>query len=137
MHKLSALHCAMMILLSLDERGVRRKKVLTRARYTESSLKLIGLRETITREWIDAVNEELISAGWVLINAGTTYAVVKVNVVENWPRIVSKHLGSQLDQVKQGTFQFQTLERLLKKEVWDTTTHLRGPKSRETSQKSR
>ena len=84
--------CALMILLSLQERGSRRKngRVLTRGRITGLTLKRLCQRETITQAWIEGVNEFLLRAGWVLIDAGTTYGAVKVNVIENWPRASSR-----------------------------------------------
>lgn len=126
-----------MILLSLKERGVRRKKPLTRARLSKFTIKKLCLRETITREWVDAVNEWLLSAGWVLINAGTTYAAVKVNVVENWPRAIRKYLKAEIEQVEKGTFDFKSHEGLLKKDFWTTTTHLRGRTSNKRARTKR
>ncbi len=128
MSELTDRQCALMILLSLQERGARRRdgKALTRARFSKLTLKRLCLRQTITQAWIDRVNEPLMTAGWVLIDAGTTYGAVKVNVVENWPRAISKNLRTVLDQVKNGTFDFDRHEKLLSKETWETTTHLRG-----------
>ena len=128
MSELTDRQCALMILRSLQERGDRRKdgKALTRARFSKLTLKRLCQRQTITQAWIDRVNEPLMTAGWVLIDAGTTYGAVKVNVVENWPRAISKNLRTELDQVKNGTFDFDRHEKLLSKETWETTTHLRG-----------
>lgn len=128
MGELTDRQCALMILLSLQERGSRRAlgKVLTRARISRLTLKKLCDRETITQPWIDRVNESLLKAGWVLLDAGTTYGAVKVNVVENWPRAVSKNLKPVLEKVKKGTFDFGKLQGLMRKETWQTTTHLRG-----------
>jgi hypothetical protein len=128
MTELTDRQCALMILASLEERGSRRAdgKVLTRARFTRLTLKRLCDRETITQAWIDRVNESLMKAGWVLIDAGTTYGAVKVSVVENWPRAISKNLKSELAKVKEERFVWNKLERLMSKEVWETTTHLRG-----------
>ena len=128
MSELSDRQCALMVLLSLKERGSRRPKdrPLTRARFTRLTLKKLCDRETITQAWIDRVNESLMKAGWVLIDVGTTYGAVKVNVVENWPRAISKNLKSELEQVKNGTFKWNELEELMRKEAWETTTHLTG-----------
>jgi hypothetical protein len=137
MTELTDRQCALMILASLEERGSRRAdgKVLTRARFTRLTLKNLCDREMITQAWIDRVNESLMKAGWVLIDAGTTYGAVKVSVVENWPRAISKNLKnlkSDLADVKKGASEWNKLERLMSKEIWETTTHLRGrnmPKS--------
>jgi hypothetical protein len=125
MTELTDRQCALRILGSLKERGDRRTggKVLTRARFTRLTLKKLCDRETITQAWIDRVNESLMKAGWVLIDAGTTYGAVKVSVVENWPRAISKNL---LANLKNGTSDWNKLEGLMTKEAWETTTHLRG-----------
>jgi hypothetical protein len=121
-----------LILLALEERGLRRKDGtrLTRARLSRLTLKRLCLRETINQAWIDRVNEPLMKAGWILFDAGTTCAAVKVSVVENWPRAISKRVQATLDQVKTEDFDFDQLDRLLQREAWETTTHLRGPKTR-------
>jgi hypothetical protein len=138
MSDLTDRQCALMVLLSLKERSSRRAegRPLTRARFTKLTLKRLCERETITQGWIDRVNESLMKAGWVLIDAGSTFGAVKINVVENWPRATSKNLKSELDQVKKGTFKWNALEQLMRKETWETTTHLRG-RNRSKSAKNR
>jgi hypothetical protein len=138
MTELTDRQCALMILASLKERGDRRTggKVLTRARFTKLTLKNLCDRETITQAWIDRVNESLMKAGWVLLDAGTTYGAVKVSVVENWPRAIYKNLTnlkSELADVKKGPSEWSKLERLMRKEAWETTTHLRGRNMTKTS----
>jgi hypothetical protein len=122
---------AVMILASLQERASRRPpgKGLTRARFTRLTLKRLCDRETITQPWIDRVNEFLLKAGWVLIDAGTTYGAVKVSVVENWPRATSKNVMADLAKLKQGKFDIKKREQLMSKDTWETTTHLR-PKTK-------
>jgi hypothetical protein len=113
--KLSAQESALMVLKALEQRGQRRGKELTRARISGATLKLLGNRETITPQWIDEINEWLLSAGWILINGGSTYAAIKVSVIENWPRVaVKKHLATELAAVKRGKFDFKSLSYLLK-----------------------
>jgi hypothetical protein len=96
-----------------EERGQRRGKELTRARISSSSLKQISNREHITPQWIDELNEYLLPSGWILIRAGSTYAAIKVSVVENWPRVSAKRLEKELEAVRQGTFDFKSLSYLL------------------------
>lgn len=54
---------ALVLLRALEERGERRGKPLTRARLSAASLKTLWIRETITREWLDQIDEWLLSAG--------------------------------------------------------------------------
>src|SRR5215203_5891658 len=90
--KLDPCQGALVLLRALEERGERRGKPLTRARLSAASLKALWIRETITREWLDQINEWLLTAGWVLIEAGGTYGAIRVTVVENWPRVASVHM---------------------------------------------
>ncbi len=62
---------------------------------------------------MEDVAEWLSGADITLFFAGTTYAVVRTSVVENWPRATSKRLSADLLMVPQGTFEFSQLEHLL------------------------
>jgi hypothetical protein len=48
-----------------------------------------------------------------LFFAGTTYAVVKMKVVDGWGRISSKRIKADLEKVGKGEFDYDTLEHLL------------------------
>jgi hypothetical protein len=122
MVKLDPNQCALVLLRAIEERGQRRGKPLTRARVSEASLKALCMRETITREWLDQINEWLLSAGWILIEAGGTYGAIKVTVVENWPRVASAHMQDDLTQIKLGKFDFKQWNKLLDKAAWEDTT---------------
>ena len=106
------------MLRAVEERGQRRGRPLTRARVSGVSLKELWNRETLPREWLNEVNDYLLSAGWLLVDAGSTYAVVRTSVIENWPRIAHKHLESDLKKIATRTFDFDALSNLLDKETW-------------------
>ena len=57
--------------------------------------------------------EWLSGADITLFFAGSTYALVRTSVVENWPRVTSKRLSADLLEVAQGTFEFSKLEHLM------------------------
>jgi hypothetical protein len=116
MYKPDCREAAMLLLHAIQERGNRRGKPLTRARLSRVSLKRLWNREQLAEPWLDEVNEWLLSAGWTLVFAGRTFGVLKTDVVENWPRIASKYLNDDIDDVKQGAFDFSQLEHLLKSE---------------------
>lgn len=116
MYKPDSGEAAMLLLRALQERGERRGKPLTRARVSRVTLKRLWNREQLTEPWLDEVNEWLLSAGWTLVYAGTTFGAVKTSVIENWPRIASKHLASVIADVKRGAFDFSELQYLLKPE---------------------
>jgi hypothetical protein len=113
MNKLASREAALILLYALAERGQRRGKELTRARVSQVSLKRLWNRENLNEAWLAEVNDWLLSAGWTLIYAGTTFGVIKKGVVENWPRIASKRIQDVLDQVAAGSFKFDELEHLL------------------------
>jgi hypothetical protein len=114
MYKPNGRESALLLLRALEERGQRRGKEMTRVRVSRLTLKQLWNREQLTEPWLAEVNEWLLSAGWTLIYAGTTFGVVKTSIVENWPRIASKHLDPVIEEVKQGAYKFKQLEHLLK-----------------------
>lgn len=116
--KLEPKEAALLLLRSVQERGERRGKALTRARVSGVSLRTLWNRETLHREWLEQVNEWLLTAGWLLVDAGSTYAVVKTSVVENWPRVAHRHLEPELKQIANGEFDFDDLIELLDKKAW-------------------
>jgi hypothetical protein len=112
MYKSTPREAALLLLHALKAKGDRRGKPLTRARLSRLTLGRLWNREQLNEAWIREVNEWLLSAGWLLINAEATYGVVKTSVIENWPRVASRHI-EDLDQVGRGNFDFSTLEPLL------------------------
>ena len=114
MYKPNAREAALLLLHALEERGERRGNEMTRARLSRVTLKRLWNREKLPERWLDDVNEWLLSAGWTLFYSGTTFGVVKTTVVENWPRVASKHLAPVINKMKQGAYDFSQLENLLK-----------------------
>jgi hypothetical protein len=112
-YKLEAREAALILLYALAERGQRRGKELTRARVSRVTLKRLWNRENLGEAWLAEVNDWLLSAGWTLLHAGSTFGIVKTSIVENWPRIASKRIQDVLDQITAGSFEFDELERLL------------------------
>jgi hypothetical protein len=113
--------CAMLILHLLatkqERREVTRREVtrreVTRARLSEITLQRLFKRQRISPELLVEVQEWLFRAGWVLFFTGTTYAVVKTEVIDGWGRISSKRIGEDLVKVGRGEFDFESLEHLL------------------------
>jgi hypothetical protein len=79
----------------------------------EVSLKRLWLRRRISAEFVEEVADWLSGADVTLFFARTTYAVVRTSVVENWPRVKSKRLSTDLIKVAQGSYDFRKLEHLL------------------------
>jgi hypothetical protein len=136
MHKPDSRQAALLLLHAIDERGLRRGKEMTRARLSRITLKRLWNREDLSERWLADVNEWLLSAGWTLLYAGTTFGAVKNSVVENWPRVASKHSEDVLDHVRRGSFDFSKLEPLLQTKARATSatvTSGKGSSSRKTA----
>jgi len=69
--------------------------------------------EPLTGFIVEEVAEWLSGAGVTLFFAGSTYALVRTSVVENWPRVTSKRISADVRAVAQRAYDFSTLERLL------------------------
>jgi hypothetical protein len=134
MYKPTGREAALLLRLALKERGDRRGKEMTRARLSRVTLKALWNRENLTEQWLAEVNEWLLSAGWTLFHAGTTFAVVKTSVVENWPRVASKHLALQIEETKRGEFDFAQLEHDLLKTEKRPSAKTRKPTARGTEE---
>jgi len=116
MQKLDARQAALTLLYAIEERGERRGKELSRARLSQFTLKRLWNRESLGEAWLAEVHDWLLSVGWTLFYAGTTFGIVKTSVVEDWPRIASKRIQGMLDQVAAGQFDFGALEHLFEPE---------------------
>jgi hypothetical protein len=105
--------CAMLVahLLATKQQEVPGK--ISRARLSEITLQRLFKRQRITAKFLAEVQEWLFRIGWVLFFAGTTYAVVKMKVVDGWGRISSKRIKSDLADVGTGEFDYNSLEHLL------------------------
>ena len=86
---------------------------VTRARLSEITLQRLFKRQRISPEFLAEVQEWLFRVGWILFFAGTTYAVVKMKVVDGWGRISSKRIQAELEKVGRGEFDYDSLEHLL------------------------
>jgi len=77
--------CALLLLRLIEVKGKERQREGSRLRIAEISLKRLWARRRISPEFAEEVAEWLSGADFTLFLAGTTYAVVKASVVENWP----------------------------------------------------
>jgi hypothetical protein len=138
MEKVSSRNAALILLYAIEERGDRRGTEITRARLSRMTLKRLWNRESLTDPWLAEVNEWLLSAGWTLLHAGSTFGVVRTSVVENWPRIASKRIQEVLDQVARGNFDFSKIEHLLEPVSLDdsassASSQKRSPRTRRST----
>ena len=107
-----AQECAILLLLLIRPRGLRRKEH-TRFRLAEITLKRLWKRHRLRDEFLREVQDWLFGAGWALFYAGTTFGLVKTDAVEGWPRVTSKELEAELDEVVRGQFDFARHYHLL------------------------
>jgi hypothetical protein len=108
--------CALLLLRLVEEREERRKSKMTRVRLAEMTLKHLWNRQRLTEQFLQEVEEWLLTAGWALVYAGSTFGAVKIGTVENWPRVSSKRLADEIGDVVGGKFKFADLEHFLMSE---------------------
>jgi hypothetical protein len=90
---------ALLLLHVFELRGAKRDKPMTRAKLTVPMLKALWKRPRLAPEFIQEVADWLLVAGWVFFYAGPTYAAVRVSAVANWPRVSSKSIARELEQI--------------------------------------
>jgi hypothetical protein len=112
-YKPSPKECALLLLRLVEEREQRRKQKMTRVRLAEMTLKHLWNRQRLAEQFLHDVEEWLLTAGWALVYAGSTFGAVKIETVENWPRVSSKRLADEIDDVIGGKFKFADLEHFL------------------------
>jgi hypothetical protein len=112
-YKPNSRECALLLLRMIEEREGRRKKPMTRVRVSELSLKRRWNRQRLTQDLLSQVAEWMLTAGWALFDADTTYAAAKVDAAENWPSVSSKRTDEELKNVTTGDFDFRKLEHLI------------------------
>jgi hypothetical protein len=110
--------CAILLLL-LARSGENRSKEITRFCISEITLKRLWHRSRITDELLKDVQEWLSRAGWTIFFAGGLYAMMRVDVVENWVRLSSKRLAAELEKVGNGTFDFEKHAHLIARDQDD------------------
>lgn len=101
-----ARECAILLLLLADHRE-NLGKGITRFRLSELTLKRLWQRNRITDELLKEVQEWLARADWTIFYAAGLYAMIRIDAVENWDRLSSKTLVSELKQVSSGTFDYE------------------------------
>ncbi len=101
---------ALLILHLLAEKPAK----VTRARLTEITIRRLWNRSRVVDQaFLLEVQELLLQAGWAFFWARSSYALVRVEAVEGWPRISSKRIADDLEKVSRGHFDFDQLEPLL------------------------
>jgi hypothetical protein len=110
----TARECALLVLGLVQAKVEESGRPVTRGRLSEATLRKLWVRSRVTDDLFRAAQEILIHAGWALFWAGTSFAVVKLDVIEGWGRISWKRLDADLRKVRRGKYQkFGELERLL------------------------
>jgi hypothetical protein len=104
---------ALLLLRLFELKDGARNKPMTRARLTPPMLKRLWNRRRLSPTFLQEVADWSLVAGWVFFDAGSTYAVVRVTAVENWPRVFTKPMREDLRKVAAGTYEFSEHEHLL------------------------
>lgn len=112
-YKPNGREAALLVLRLIQAKDISADRPQTRARLAEITLKRLWNRNRLEEQFLAEVSEWLLTAGWALLFAGSTYGVVRTSVVENWSPISSKRIQPELDAVAAGQFDFTNLESLL------------------------
>jgi hypothetical protein len=104
--------CSLLFLRLIEAKERSTAKPMTRARLAEITLKRLWCRERLSEQFLAEVEEWFLTEGWVLVYAGSTYAAVKTDAVQNWPRVSSKRIGAEIEAVHKGEYDFNRLEHL-------------------------
>ncbi len=104
---------AILLLRSIALRDEDRHKPMTRAQLTAPMLRRLWNRPRLSAEFLEHVSAWLAVAGWCFFNASATYAVVRISAVKNWPRLGTRRINEELDEVAKGEFSFDDYEHLL------------------------
>ena len=105
--------CAMLIAYLLKKKNEEGGRDVTRAQLSPSTLQRLLGRRSVSPQLLTEIGEWLLRAGWVLFFAGTTYAIVRLDVVQGWNRVSSKRIRDDIHKVGIGEFDFEALEGLL------------------------
>jgi hypothetical protein len=112
-HLADSRQAAILLLRDIELRDKDRDKPMTRVQLTPSLLRRLWNRPRLSPEFLEQVSAWLAVAGWCFFNAGATYAAVRVSAVRNWPRLGTKRIADELDEVAKGEFPFEDHEHLL------------------------
>jgi hypothetical protein len=102
---LNAQECAILLLRLIEMRNQESPGV-SRVRLSELTLRRLWGRDRIGREFLEEIQEWLSRGGWSLFYARTTYAAVRTSAVLSWARLSSKRMAEDLNQIRDGNFDF-------------------------------
>jgi hypothetical protein len=109
----NARECALLLLRLIQAKEEEVGRPLSRFRVAEVTLENISGRVRIRAEFIEEMNQWLFRAGRVLFFSGGSFGVIMTSAVENWTRLSSKRIASELIDVEAGGYDFSALEQLL------------------------
>ena len=105
--------CMLLFLLAIRDAEQRLGKSVRLVRLPRGTLKRLWVRQRLSEQFLAEVDEWLLSAGWVLVDAGSSFAAIKSAAVKNWPRLSANRLASEIEKVESGQFKFDELEQLV------------------------
>lgn len=117
LYRPSERECALILLRLIQLKEEDSTNGITRVRIAEVSLKRMWGRHRLHPDFVEAVSGWLLSSGWVLFFAGSTYALIKASSVEGWARISSKAIRDDITAIENGQYDFASLEPLLRRDA--------------------
>ena len=105
----TAFQCCLLVRRLVESWNEDRKTKATRFRISELTLKRVCCRPRLDAAFLLELQDYLLRAGWALFYAGRSYALIKLDSVEAWPRPGSKRIRTDLESVVKGEFDFSRL----------------------------
>ncbi len=103
------LECALLLLALIEKKEKEINREITRLRVAELTLERLWSRHRPSNQFLEEITNWLFRAGWVLFYAGSSFAMVKIDTVEGWPRLSSKVMRDDLSRVSRGKYDFAKL----------------------------
>lgn len=108
----SPFQCCLLIRRLVESWNEDRGTKATRFRVSDLTLKRVCCRPRLDAAFVLDLQDYMIRAGWALFYVGRSYALIKLDSVEKWPRPGSKRIRNDLESVARGEFDFSTLAAL-------------------------
>jgi hypothetical protein len=97
---------ALLLVLLAQSRDDELQSPMTRLRLSEPTLKQVCGVARLHAEFVLALQDALLTLGWCLFFADRSYAMIRMQAVENWGRLGSKRIGDALNAAAAGTFDY-------------------------------
>ena len=101
-YRQSAAEAAILAIFLIREFDREKAKMTTRARISESTLRIIANRRRLSGAFVDDWTDELAILGWSAFPVGDRFGMIRNDTADCWPRIASKRIQPVLQDLRRG-----------------------------------